>query len=77
LVETVKELEAFPELPVLVTVAVPAFAFNGTFVDRLKRPEALAVAEPSAVVTPASVNLLEMVLPAAKNSPTILNGAPP
>ena len=40
-----KEVEAFPDLPVLDTVALPAFAFAGTFVDRLNWPEPLVVAE--------------------------------
>ena len=54
---------ALPELPLLVTVAVPALALPGTFVMSENCPLALAVAEPRAVVVPASVKVLAILSP--------------
>jgi hypothetical protein len=71
----VKGAVAVPELPWLVTVAVPVWAFLGTFVVSEKCPLASTEAEPSPDVVPASVNVLVALSPAAKNCPKILNGA--
>ena len=70
-----KSALALPELPLLVTVAVPALALPGTLVMSVNWPLALAVADPSAVVVPASVKALAILSPTEKNRPEILNGA--
>ena len=72
-----KGVDAVPELPLLVTVAVPGAALPGTFVICEARPLASAVAEPRAcdVLAPALVNEFEVLSPAEKNWPVILNGA--
>ena len=69
--------DALPDLPALVTVAVPGAAFAGTFVISENCPLVLAAAEPRAVFVPASVKLLATLSPTEKNWPKILNGAVP
>src|SRR5579862_6422050 len=74
---TVKAAVAVPDRPVLVTVAVPGNAPDGTFVMRLVCPLESAVDEPRLVsfVEPALANVLATLSPTRKNSPEILNGA--
>jgi len=68
---TVNGAVAVPEAPLLVTVAVPGFAFLGTLVSSDATGHASTVDEPSDVV----LNVLAMRSPAAKNWPVSLNGA--